>query len=140
MRIERTTDIQEIMKCLPFEREIRNKGRDDQHEGKMLLFVQSQLGNPAFGFWMVYDADGDMIGYAVAILSFMPGHERLHLLRIYAKQRETMEKIEETLKEWVKPFKIKIAQMTVSDSRQIKAIQRKYGYKVVSVNMERRYL
>lgn len=140
MRIERVTDIQEVMKCLPFEREIRNKGRDDQHEGKMLLFVQSQLGNPAFGFWMVYDDEGELIGYAVTILSFVPGHERLHLLRIYAKQKEVFNMIEETLKEWAKPLKIKIAQMIVTDSRQIKAMKRKYGYKVVSVNMERRYL
>lgn len=140
MRIERTTDIQEILKCLPFEREIRNKGRDDQHEGKMLLFVQSQLGNPAFGFFMVYDDENNVIGYTVGILSFMPGFERLHLLRIYAKQREVFNLIEETLKEWARPLKIKIAQMTVTGVKQIKAFQRRFGYKIVSVNMERRYL
>jgi hypothetical protein len=140
MRIERVTDISEIMKCLPFEREIRNKGRDDQHEGKMLLFVQSQLGNPSFGFFMVYDDENEVIGYSVAMLSFMPGHERLHLLRIYAKQKEAFNMIEETLKDWARPFKIKIAQMIVTGAKQIKAFQRRFGYKVVSVNMERRYL
>lgn len=125
---------------MPFEREIRKKGRDDEHEGKYLYFIQSQINNPAFGFWMVYDENDNVVGYTVVMLSLFPGLERLHLIRIYAKQKEIQNLIEETLKVWVKPYKIKIAQMTVTDPRQIKAFKRRFGYKVVSVNMERRYL
>ncbi len=139
MKIERITDIQEVMKCLPFEREIRNKGRDDQRESKMLLFVQSQLQNPLFGYFMAYDDEGNVKGYVVTIINPIQGMERLHILRIYAKNG-LIKEFETVLKEWVKQFKIKIASMTVTDARMIKAIQKKYGYKVVSVNMERRYL
>ena len=139
MKIERITDIQEVMKCLPFEREIRNKGRDDQRESKMLLFVQSQLQNPLFGYFMAYDDEGNVKGYVVTIINPISGMERLHILRIYAKNG-LMKEFETVLKEWAKQFKIKIASMTVTDARMIKAIQKKYGFKVVSVNMERRYL
>lgn len=138
MRIERVTDMQEILKCLPLEREIRKKRRDDQRESNMLLFVQSQLSNPAFGFWMAYDDTGNIIGYVVAMLSFYPGHERIHLMRIYAKSKEVKEALETALKEWIKPFKIKTYVLTVTETRMIKAIKRKYGYTPVSVNMERR--
>ena len=140
MRIQRTNDISEILKCLPFEREIRNKGRDDQRESNMLLFVQSQLNNPLFGFFMAYDDENNIIGYMVTIISLLPGAERLHILRIYAKQKELMKQFEEVLKEWAKLFKVKSACMTVTNAQMIKAMKRKYGYKVVSVNMERRYL
>jgi len=139
MQIRRIDDIQEVMKCLPFEREIRNKGRDDQRESKMLLFVQSQLQNPLFGFFMAYDDKGNVKGYIVTIISLIPGVERLHVLRIYAKNG-LMKEFEKVLEEWVKQFKIKIAVLTLTDTRMIKAMKRHYGYKVVSVNMERRYL
>lgn len=139
MQIRRTNDIQEVLKCLPFEREIRNKGRDDQRESKLLLFVQSQLHNPLFGFWIAYDDEGNVKGYAVTVASLIPGVERLHILRIYAKNG-LMKEFEKVLKEWAKPLKLKIASMTVTDARMIKAMQHRYGYKIVSVNMERRYL
>jgi hypothetical protein len=139
VEIRRVTEIQEVLKCLPFEREIRNKGRDDQRESKMLLFVQSQLQNPLFGFFMAYDENENVKGYIVTMISLMPGLERLHILRIYAKDG-LMKEFEEVLKEWAKQFRLKTALMTVSDSRMVKAMQRRYGYKVVSVNMERRYL
>jgi hypothetical protein len=139
MQIRRINDIQEVMKCLPFEREIRNKGRDDQRESKLLLFVQSQLQNPLFGFFMAYDDDGNVKGYIVTMASLIPGMERLHILRLYAKGG-LMKEFEEALREWTKQFKLKIAVMTLTDTRMVKAMQRHYGYKVVSVNMERRYL
>ena len=139
MRIERTNDMTEILKCLPFEREIRKRGRDSSRESDMLLFVQSQLSNPLFGFWIAYN-DDKIIGYTVAMINPIKGMERLHLLRIYTKRKDLMKEFENILKEWAKQFKIKIAQMTVTNGKMIKAFQKKYGYKVVSVNMERRYL
>ena len=137
MKIERVNDIAEILKCLPFEREIRNKGRDNNRESNMILFIQSQLKNPYFGFWIAYDDKNNIVGYLVALINLLPGAERLHLLRIYAKQKELFNQFEEILKQWAKQYKVKIAQMTVS--KNIKAIQRRYKYVPVSVNMERRY-
>ncbi len=140
MKIERVTDISEILKCLPFEREIRNKGRDNTRESHLILFIQSQLENPLFGFWMAYDEKNEIKGYIVTLMGLFPGYERLHILRIYAKEKGLMVEFEKVLKEWVKPYKIKIALMTVTDSRMIKAMKKRYEYKVVSVNMERRYI
>lgn len=137
MRIERTNDIAEIFKCLPFEREIRKKGRDSTRESDMILFVKSQLENPLFGFWMAYDDSNNIVGYISAIITLMPGMERLHLLRIYAKQKNLFQQFENILKDWAKQYKVKIAQMTTK--KHIKVFQRKYGYVPVSINLERRY-
>ena len=137
MRIERIYDIAEILKCLPFEREIRKKGRDSSRESDMILFVKSQLESPLFGFWMAYDDNNNIIGYFSAIISLIPGMERFHLLRIYAKQKELFKQFENIGKEWMKQYKIKIAQMTTK--KHIKVFQKKYGYIPVSVNLERRY-
>ncbi len=140
MKIERVTDISEILKCLPFEREIRKKGRDDTRESHLILFIQSQLINPLFGFWIAYDDEKNIKGYIVTLISLFPGHERLYILRIYSKEKGLMGEFEKVLKEWAKLFKVKIASMTITDSRMIKAMKKRYGYKIVSVNMERRYL
>ena len=136
MRIERITDIDEVLKCIPFEQEIRNKGRDNIRISKMLLFVKEQLMNPMFGFWMAYDDDENVAGYAIAIISIVPSMERIHLLRIYAKDKELKKEFERILTDWAKEYKIKIAQMTAT--KHIRAFERRYKWKVVSVNMERR--
>jgi len=136
MRIERITDIDEVIKCIPFEQEIRNKGRDNTRISKMLLFVRDQLTNPLFGFWIAYDNEDEVIGYSIAVLSLIPSMERIHLLRIYAKQKELKEQFEEILTNWAKEYKIKVAQMTAT--KHIRAFERRYKWKVVSVNMERR--
>jgi len=75
MRIERITDIDEVIKCIPFEQEIRNKGRDNTRISKMLLFVRDQLANPLFGFWIAYDNQDEVIGYSIAVLSLIPSME-----------------------------------------------------------------
>ena len=136
MRIERVSDISEVMEFLPMEREIREKGRDRNREANMLLFIQSQLENPLFGIWVAHGDDNSMLGYAVGMICLIPGMECLHLLRIYAKSKELQKEFESVLKEWVEPFKIKRCQVTVF--KNVKALQR-YGWKPISVNMERRY-
>jgi hypothetical protein len=95
------------------------------------------LPTPIYGFWMAYDNNNNVIGYVSAMLNTLPGFKRLHLFRIYAKQKEIFNAFENILKEWAKPHNIKIAQMTCKN--HIKAFQRKYGYVPVSVNLERRY-
>lgn len=135
MRIERTNDIQEILRCLPFEREIRKKGRDSSKERDMLLFVQSQLNNPLFGFFIAYDDENEIKGYGAGLINLTPGDEGLIALRIYAKDKELKNELERIGSEWAKAFKINKVQITLS--KHIKAFQR-MGWKVVSVNMERR--
>jgi len=136
MRIEQTTDIQEILKCVPFENEIIKKGRDSSRIKDRLLFVQSQLGNPAFGYWMAYDDEDNVIGYTLAMLSIVPGMERLHLLRMYAPEAELREAFSEILRTWAKENHVKFAQITTT--KNIKVLKRKYGFVVDSVNLVRR--
>lgn len=128
--------MQEIMKCLPFEREIRNKGRENISERDMLLFVQSQLGNPGFGFFMAYDDEGNVIGYVIGVLNIIPGFKRVHLLRVYAKKKEIFDGLMLAGSEWARAYKIDIVSITTA--KHAKAYKRHYGFKAVSVNMERR--
>jgi len=137
VEIKRITDIQEVLRCLPFEREIRKKGRDTSRESQLLLFVQSQLGNPYFGFFIAYDDDNEILGYTVAFISLVKGlGNRIHLSRLYAKKNDVFEALTNTLREWIKPYNVKIAQITAVG--HIKAIQRRYKFTPVSVCMERR--
>jgi len=136
IRIERISDISEVMKCLPFERTIRKKKRDITRESDMLLFVQSNLLSPLFGFFIAYNGEDEIIGYLVGYLSLFPGFERMQLLRLYMKEPWLEQEFKKVVDEWVKPFKIKIVQITVS--KNVKAIQRKHKFIPVSINMERR--
>ena len=133
MIVKRITDMEEIVKCIPFEVEIREKGRDSTKVQKMLLFVQSQLENPLFGFWMVYE-ENEIKGYAVTLINPIPGMEALLLWRLYAKTKEVRELLEDTLREHADEFGIKKVQITTN--KNIKALQRKHHFKPVSVNME----
>jgi hypothetical protein len=138
MRIERITDISEILKCLPFEREIRKKGRDVMREADMLLFIESQINNPLFGFWISYDEEGKINGYVVAMISPFTGMERLILMRIYAKDKSILNAFIDIGKQWAKQYKIKKMTMTVSQGKDMKAFKRAYQFIPVSINMERR--
>ena len=136
MRIERINDLAEILKCLPFEREIRVKGRDNTRESDMLLFIRSQLDNPLFGVWFSYNGGGDINGYMIGMLSLIPGFHREIILRMYTKDSKIKDEFFNILAQWAKEYKIKIQHTTVI--KNIKAILRKFKFKPVSVNMERR--
>lgn len=138
MEIKRTTDIQEVLKCLPFEREVRNKGRDNTRESKALLFIQSQLYNPLFGVWIAYDDNENVAGYAIAVMNLMPGDETLHVIRIYAKQRDLLDAFWDIARQWAKEFKVKTFSLTAKKGKHVRAFQRRFGFVPVSVNMERR--
>jgi hypothetical protein len=136
MKIQRVHDIEEAMKCVPFEQEIRNKGRDNIRISKMLLFIKEQFVNPLFGFWIAYDDKEEVLGYTIAMISLIPSMERLLVMRMYAKQNDVRDEFIKTLKNWAKEYKVKIAQMTAT--KHIKVLERRYKFKAVSVNLERR--
>jgi hypothetical protein len=136
MRIERINDLAEILKCMPFEREIRVKGRDRMRESDMLLFIRSQLDNPMFGYWMSYNDEGEVNGYAIALLNLLPGIQREFIIRMYAKDSKLRDEFFNILAQWARAYKVKIQQTTVH--KNIKAISRKFKFIPISVNMERR--
>lgn len=134
--IERVTNLADVMQCLPFEREIRKKGRDRSREADMLMFIKSQLENPFFGIWMAYNEKREMVGYTMATLILIPGFERQAVLRMVAHDKEVQKMLWEILYQWGKAFRVKI--QSISAHRNIKAITRKYHFLPVSVVMERR--
>jgi N-acetylglutamate synthase-like GNAT family acetyltransferase len=135
MEIRQTTNIGEILRCVPFETEIRDNGRDNSEIKDLLYFLQEYIETPVLRMWIAYD-DDKIIGYCVAMVSMAPGMKGLILLRMYAKQREIREGFEEVLREWAKETGCKKAYMIAH--KNIKAFQRRYGFKPVSVIMERR--
>jgi hypothetical protein len=137
IRIERITDISDVLECIPFEQEIRNKGRDTTRISKMILFIKDQLPNPMFGYWIAYN-DDKIVGYTVAMLSLVPSMERLIVLRMYAKERDLQKQFQEILTTWAKEFKIKTASITVVNDSIAKALERIDGWKPMSINLERR--
>ena len=94
MRIERITEIAPVLECIPFEQEIRNKGRDKTRISKMILFVKDLLPSPMFGYWIAYDED-KIVGYTIAMISLIPGMERLFLYRMYAKSKDLQKQFSE---------------------------------------------
>lgn len=134
--IVRVVNLVEVMQIIPFERQIRRKGRDRSREADMLLFIKGMLGNPLFGLWMAYNERKEMVGYTIALIAMIPGFERETILRMYAKDEEVRERLLDILFQWAKAFRIKTQAITVT--RNVKAIHRKYKFVPVSVNMERR--
>ena len=137
MRIERITQIDPVLECIPFEQEIRNKGRDNTRISKMLLFLKDALFNPLFGFWIAYEED-KIIGYTIAMLSLIPSMERLILWRIYAKRKDVQKEFRDVLGEWAKDNNVKIAVTTAQTESAAKAYERIDGWNRVSINLERR--
>lgn len=137
MEIKRVTDIQEILKCLPFEREIRKKGRDHIRESQMLLFIQNYIDSQFFTFLIAYDDENNILGYAVAYVTIMAGiGNKLHLSRLHAKRKGVFEALTDVLRQWAKEFNCKTVQ--ISATKHIKAIQRRYKFIPKYVTLERR--
>lgn len=121
---------------MPLEQEVREKGREKVKLSKYLELVHANIQNPYFGIWIAYSDENIPMGYMIASAILFPGFERVALLRIYAKEESLREALLEILYAWAKGFRLRKIEITVY--RHAKAIERKYGYKPVSINMERR--
>lgn len=136
MRIERVTDLNEILKCVPYEQDIRSKGRDVSSISTMLLSISELISNPLFGYWIAYD-DDKIVGYMSAIASRQKNLKRILLLRMYASSKKIREKFNDTLKEFGREFKIKPGIVRIEMFRHDRAMQR-LGWNKVSTIMEKR--
>lgn len=142
MIIRQTRELQEILRCLPFESEIRKKGRDRMRLKDMLVYITAQLENPMFKFWIAYESeekikpDDNILGYCIANINLLPGMRSIYLYRMYAKEEGLRKQFEKVLKDWAKEYKITKVMMTVY--KNVRAFKRKHGFTPVSVNMERR--
>ena len=142
MIIQQTRELQEILRCLPFESEIRKRGRSRERLKDMLVYITSQLENPLFRFWIAYRSedkikpDDDILGYCIATINLIPGMKGIYIYRIYAKGNGLRKEFEKILKTWAKEYNIKNELITIY--KNVKAFKRKHGFTATSVNMERR--
>jgi len=139
MRIERAKNLQEMMQCVPIENTMRKKEKELMPLKDFLLFLALHAENPNLAMWFVYDEKKEIIGYTVAMLISMPGIQNIWIIRAwYDHHFKELPKIfmKKTLRKWARENNIKKFSITIN--RGIKAYQRTWGFKVVSVNMERR--
>lgn len=140
--IQQTRELQDVLRCLPFESEVKKKGRDRSKLKNMLAYITSQLANPLFRIWIAYDSeenigpDDNILGYCIAFINIMPGMKGIYLYRMYAKDSDIRKEFEKILRAWAKEYKVTKVMMTIY--KNVRAIKRKYGFIPVSVNMERR--
>jgi hypothetical protein len=87
---------------------------------------------------IAYDEDNNVIGFMVLFLVPIPGIKTINIQRIWYKpnQRQVLDEFIKIGRKWAKENDIKKVIITVTRPR-IKALQRKWGFKVTSVNMER---
>ena len=136
MKIERITSIDQVLACVPFEQEIRNKGRDRNSISTMLLGIREMLPNPLFGFWIAYDKN-KIVGYLNVMASPAKPLKRLIVLRIYAPDKKVQEKFNDIIVEFGKENKIKPGVMVTEVFKHDRALER-MGWKKVSTIMEKR--
>ena len=136
MKIEQVTDISQVMEFLPIEQSIFKKGREIFSPRDMLSFIDSMLPNPLFRMYSAHDDEGNLVGYCAGIISPYEGMKKVIVLRVYAKDDEVLKAFENIVKDLAKEHKIKTLTMTMT--KHIKAVQRKYKFVPVSVNLERR--
>lgn len=138
MRIERAETLQEMLQCIPVEQQMRKREKEIVPLKDYLLFVALNAENPMFGMWFGYDDENNIIGYAVAMMIPIVGMQSIWIIRVWydPKYKELPNKYIKLLRKWGRENGIK--KFTIAVNRGIKAFQRKWGFKVISVNMERR--
>ena len=135
MIIKRATTLEEILECVPFEQEIRNKKRDNNSISNMLLGIKEMISSPLFGFWIAYD-DKKIVGYLSAVASVVKPL-RVFVWRIYAPAVETQDKFKNVLIEFGREHRIKPGIVRIEAFRNEKVFERK-GWEKVSTILEKR--
>jgi len=132
MKIQRMRTIEEALAIVPWEYEIQKKGRIKYPIQKLLLIIREHINNPRFTILFAYD-DEKPLGFCVAFVSQLPGDKTIHILRMYAPG--IVGAFIDELISWGKEFGIRRLSLTIE--KDFRAIERKYGFKQVSVNLER---
>lgn len=135
MIIKEIKTLDEVLKCVPYELKLMQKRRETAKMSDLIAFINTNLDNPLFKFWIVYDNDV-IQGYCFVFLNLTPGFKTLYLKRFNAFTSEARDMLIKTLEEVTKELKIEKASITLK--KNIRSISKKYDFKVVSVNLERR--
>jgi hypothetical protein len=139
MIVKRITDMADIMNIIPIEVRLRVKEKTNVPVKDILAFLNVQLPNPLFAVWMVADGE-DIAGYVFTLINTFSSssNREMMILRIWYDQhkKEAIRLLVEVMREWVKENKIKNVRIEVK--KGLRAFQKKWGFKPVSVIMERR--
>ena len=134
MIIKEIKTIDEVLKCVPYETRVLSKHRETSKIADLIAFINNQLENPLFKFWIAYE-DEEIKGYCFGFLNLNSGFKNIHILRIFALSNDARDMLMNTLIETASAFGIKKVSITVK--RNIRAFSKKYQFRPVSVNMER---
>lgn len=139
IEIRETRDIQDVLQCVPYECQIREKGRDKVPLKEMLyLTAQWFASDPYFHFFMFYE-DGKLIAY-VALRVIIDKHEGgIFVIRGYREpdKPEVMEKFYELAKQIGKAYKVDRL-MIKTENEKIRNHFADNGFSELYTVMERR--
>ena len=126
------TTIEEVLTLIPWEYEIQQKGRIRFPIQKLLLIIRDYIDDERFIILFAHD-EGTPKGFCIAFIPTIHGNKGIHILRMYGDG--LVEDFLEALEKWGKNFGINKIGFTIE--KDMKAIERKYGFRQVSTNMER---
>lgn len=144
MFIKRITQIEEVLRIVPIENELREKEGTHIKTQEMLSLINSQLNNPLFYLIYVYEdkTEANLMGYIIFIVIpiKLMDMKSLNILRIYYNhkyykdsniQKTGWEIIEHVAKQY------DIHKIRIEVSRGVKAYQKKWKFKPMRTVMER---
>lgn len=137
MIVKRLTDMADILKLVPIEVRLREKEKTEVPTKDMLTLIQSQLPNPLFGIWGVFNGNEQVLGYVSAYVNVIGTTKDMYIWRIWhdPKHKEVMNILQNILKEFAMATRTKKVKIEVT--RGMKAFNKKWGFKPKSIIMER---
>lgn len=146
MRIIRASTIAEILECVPIEMDIRKKEMEHMKLKDMLAFLETQLEQPFLGFYIAYEKE-QIVGFMVLFYIPIRGLEQVQIMRIWYDHHypKVMDEFEQIIRQWkreTKAPKVTVSMDTMRNGRsnmgRINALRKKWGFSIVSVELERR--
>lgn len=138
IEIRETRDIQDVLQCVPFECQIREKGRDKVPIKEMLYSTaQWFASDPDFHFFMFYD-EGRIVGYVALRLVKDRNERTVHIIRIYnGKSPEFWDAFKGLINAIKKAFSL--TKMTgLASNDMMKRYLKRQGFSEAYTLMERR--
>lgn len=141
IEIRETRDIQDVLQCVPFECQIREKGRDKIPLKDMLyLTAQWFASDPLFRFFLFIE-DDRIVGYC-AIKVILDKYEGgIYVIRGYRDpgKPELMEMFWELARELGKFYKLDRVLFKAENDKIKESFEQKWGFKTTYTMMERRF-
>jgi len=122
--------MEEVFALLPWENEIQQTGRVDCPIQKLLIIIRNHIDDPLFIILFAHE-EGKPLGFCIALISKLPD-KRIHIIRMYAPN--IVGEFITELKNLGKEYGIRKISLTIN--KNMKAIERKYGFEIISTNME----